>query len=140
MKRISVVVAIACLSAPGPAPAQQAFEVAVPAEQLDCLVENQEKYLSFPRPVFDFFIELCPAITGEEAARMALNSADGTTRLRNRLLITKGDFRCLLGKIGEHLEASAETEALAETEAPDATEAPDEPSPDEVVFVLDCPE
>lgn len=118
----------------------ESFSVDVPSDQLTCLIENQDAYLTIPRPIISFFTQLCPATSGEEAETLAQNSADPGETVLDPVLMTKGDFQCLLEKIDVHLsDSNAEPEADTETET--ETETENEVQDDEVsilTFVLDC--
>ncbi len=129
MKQLACPLAVACLLGHPAleARAQAGFEVTIPQDQLECLVDNQDRYLGIPRPIIDFFVDLCPAISGEEAAALAQNSGvDPAGDPRPSLLMTKDDFRCLLAKIDAHLAEAPENEGA------------DVETTDEVSFVLDC--
>ena len=112
------------------------YSIDVPSDQLTCLIENQDAYLTIPRPVISFFTQLCPATSGEEAEVLAQNSAGPSETELDPVLITKGDFQCLLEKIEAHL---ADSEAGTET---DTDTEPARADPDYKVailtFVLDC--
>jgi hypothetical protein len=119
----SVALTFACIMAPAVV-AQDAPTVTIPADSMSCLVANQDKYLDFPRNVLIFFAEFCPALSREEVAHLIQNSADDAPEAV-RLLMSKNDFRCLLGKIGEYQSAAPQSRDSA-----DAGEFVD--------FVLDC--
>lgn len=111
--------------------AQEAPEIPVPVSSLDCLVENQEKYLTFPRDLLIFFVDLCPALSREEVAAIVQNSGgEQSGEPGQRLIMLKSDFRCLVEKITAHLDAPEATEI--EAQDGDASEA------STVSFPLDC--
>ena len=115
-------VALGLVLSAGEATAQAPREYQIPSDKLNCLVDNQEKYLNLPRAIILLSPETCPAIGNEEVAGLALNSAVDEQRIE-RLLMTKADFSCLVTKIDTYLKGD-------EAEPPATSER--------IAFVLDC--
>lgn len=104
-------------------------------EQMQCLIENQVKYLDLPRAVVLFIPAFCPAVTREEVARLEVqNSGKSDEEVAgkpfpgtSRLVFRKKDLRCLFEKIEKSLE---DVTVVDDSEGYDVAEA--------VSIVLDC--
>ena len=117
--------------------AQEPRVVPVPADKLACFVDNEEKFMNFPRPLLFIVPELCPALGAEMVALLAQNSGDESTTAEpvERILLTKPQIACLIAKIADYIPPDAD-----ENTAEDDPERTDADEGEGIIpITLDCP-
>lgn len=102
-----------------PVGAQSATEITVPAEKLECLLENRERYLELPRAAFPFAPMECPTVE-VDLSRLSLNT-DSEVDAPTLTYILRRDFECLIAHIEDYMVEHSQS-------ATDGT----------ITFALDC--
>lgn len=136
------------LAAPVSAQDVQPKVIDLPRSQIDCLLDNADKYLGIKRAVVIFTPGYCPAISRREvieAANAAQNSGNNQTEQAalTRLALTKPRLRCMFKQLSALRTETAETSVASQdidvTEDSPDNDAQANPPPATISLTLDCP-